>query len=147
MNKIIVALIAALLPLTAYAQDQQARQDPVQVSDAVARASNPRSGAIYLTIANTGPSVCTLMAAKTDAAAKAELHSSRMQGAVAKMVAIGPVVIGPGESHKFAPGGDHIMLSGLKAPLKSGGQISLTLDMGDCGLRQLTVPVNNQLTR
>lgn len=147
MNKIVVALIASLLPLAAHAQDQAQNRDPVQIHDAVARGSNPRSGAIYLVLENTGPTACTLMAAKTDIATRAELHSSRIEGGMAKMTAIGPVVIGPGESHKFSQGGDHIMLTGLKRPLKGGEQIALTLDLGDCGLRQLSVPVNNQLTR
>lgn len=130
-------LIAGLLPLAALAQD------PLRADDAYIRATNPKSGAAYMAIRNEGPQSCRLMAATTPAAARAELHSTREENGVMKMIAIGPVDIGPGQTLTLAPGGDHLMLMGLTAPLKDGDQAALTLDLGDCGLLQVQAPVDN----
>lgn len=137
MKPLIPAIIAALLPLAALAEGQ------VSVQDAYARAANPKSGAAFMTIVNGGKDACTLMGVTTDAAARAEMHTSRDEGGMMKMVATGPIEIGPGESHALGRGGDHVMLMGLKQPLKTGDKITLTLDMGDCGLLSTVVPVDN----
>ncbi len=132
------ALIAALLPCAALADDH------IRIQDGYARGANPKSGAAFMVIENAGTTACKLMGATTDAADKAELHTSRDEGGGMKMIATGPIEIGPGESHALARGGDHIMLMGVKQPLKDGESLALTLDMGDCGLVAVTVPVDNQ---
>ncbi len=139
MKFAIPVLVAALsLPLAAQAQGT------ISIDDAYARGANPKSGAAFMVIANAGPAACTLMGATTDAADKAELHTSRDEGGMMKMVATGPIEIGPGESHALARGADHIMLMGLKQPLKDGDSVPLVLDFGDCGLIHIAVPVDNQ---
>ena len=139
MKPLIPALVVfALLPLAA------AAQGGISIHEAYARGANPKSGAAFMVIENAGTTACKLMGATTDAADKAELHTSRDEGGVMKMIATGPIEIGPGESHALARGGDHIMLMGLKQPLKDGENLALTLDMGDCGLVAVTVPVDNQ---
>ena len=61
-----------------------------------------------------------------------------------KMVKMdGGITIPAGAEHQLARGGDHVMLMGLKQPLKTGDKITLTLDMGDCGLLSTVVPVDN----
>ena len=139
MKPLIPALVVfALMPLAA------AAQGGISIHEAYARGANPKSGAAFMVIENAGTTACKLMGATTDAADKAELHTSRDEGGVMKMIATGPIEIGPGESHALARGGDHIMLMGLKQPLKDGENLALTLDMGDCGLVAVTVPVDNQ---
>lgn len=137
MKPAIFALIAGLLPLAAMAQTQ------ISTEYVYIHATNPKSAAAYMVIRNDGGQTCTLMGVSTPAAARAELHSTRDEGGVMKMVAIGPVDIGPGESLALAPGWDHLMLMGLTAPLKDGDQVELVLDMGDCGLVQVQAPVDN----
>lgn len=132
-------LVTALLsPFAAQAQGT------ISIHEAYARGANPKSGAAFMVIGNSGTSACTLMGATTEAADKAELHTSRDEGGVMKMVATGPIEIGPGESHALLRGGDHIMLMGLKQPLADGGQVPLVLDFGDCGLVHIAVPVDNR---
>ena len=132
------ALIAALLPCAALADDH------IRIQDGYARGANPKSGAAFMVIENAGTDACTLMGATTDAADKAELHTSRDEGGMMKMVAIGPLEIGPGESHTLVRGADHIMMMGLKQPLKDGDNVALVLDFGDCGLIHIAVLVDNQ---
>lgn len=137
MKPVLPALIAGLFPLAAMAQG------PVSADGAYIRATNPKSGAAYMAIRNDGTQTCTLMAVTTRAAAKAELHGTREEGGMMRMIAIGPVDIGPGETLALAPGGDHLMLMGLIAPLKNGDRAALMLDMGDCGLLQVGATVDN----
>ncbi|RCW88113.1 copper chaperone PCu(A)C [Paracoccus lutimaris] len=138
MKSFIPALAIALMPLAA------AAEGTVSVHDGYARGANPKSGAAFMVIENAGTTACTLMGATSDAADKAELHTSRDERGVMKMVATGPIEIGPGSSHELARGGDHVMLMGLKAPLKDGETVPLVLDFGDCGLIHIALPVDNQ---
>ena len=139
MKPLIPALVVfALMPLAA------AAQGGISIHEAYARGANPKSGAAFMVIENAGTTACKLMGATTDAADKAELHTSRDEGGVMKMIATGPIEIGPGESHALARGADHIMLMGLKQPLKDGDSVPLVLDFGDCGLIHIAVPVDNQ---
>ena len=139
MKPLIPALVAALvLPLAAQAQGT------ISIHEAYARGANPKSGAAFMVIDNAGSGACTLMGATTEAADKAELHTNRDEGGMMKMVATGPIEIGPGESHALVRGGDHLMLMGLKQPLQDGANVPLVLDFGDCGLIHIAVPVDNQ---
>lgn len=133
-----ILAVALLSPLAAQAQGQ------ISIADAYARGANPKSGAAFMVIENTGAGACTLMGATTEAADKAELHTSRDEGGMMKMVPTGPIEIGPGESHALVRGADHVMLMGLNQPLKDGDSLPLVLDFGDCGRIDITVPVDNK---
>ena len=136
-------LIAALLPLAAQAQAQVQAPAPVQISDGYARAANPKSGAAFMTIHNGGDTACTLSGVSTDAAARAELHTSREENGMMRMVPADPITIAPGESQDLARGGEHVMLMGLRQPLADGQDLRLVLDLGDCGPLEVTLPVDN----
>lgn len=137
MKPAIFVLIAGLLPLAAMAQTQ------ISTEYVYIHATNPKSAAAYMLIRNDSAQTCTLMGVSTPAAARAELHRTRDEGGVMRMISPGPVVLGPDESLVLAPGWDHLMLMGLTAPLKDGDQVELVLDMGDCGLVQVLAPVDN----
>ncbi|SFA42176.1 hypothetical protein SAMN04487972_102262 [Paracoccus halophilus] len=137
MTTLLPALIVCMLPLTAMAQEG------VRITDGHARGANPKSGAAYMVIRNDGDRACTLSGVETDAAARAELHTSREENGLMRMVRTGPVPIPPGASHELAPGRDHVMLMGLKTPLRDGAELALTLDLGACGRLDVTVPVVN----
>lgn len=138
MKPLIPALLVTLMPFAAQAQGT------ISIHDGYARGANPKSGAAFMVIENAGTTACTLMGVSTEAADKAELHTSRDEGGMMKMVAIGPIEIGPGGRHELARGGDHIMLMGLKAPLKDGETVAMVLDFDDCGLVHIALPVDNQ---
>ena len=115
----------------------------IKVDRVWARATpgNAKTGAIYLTITNTGPAPDTLESASTPAADKADLHDMKMVNNVMEMRPVGPLTIAPGKSVVLAPGGYHLMLTGLKAPLKEGQTVPVTLTFDHAGAQQVTASV------
>lgn len=116
----------------------------IKVDQAWARATPgaAKTGAIYLTITNTGTTADTLEgAASTPAAAHADLHEMKMDNGVMEMRPVPSLTIDPGKSVVLAPGGYHVMLTGLKAPLKEGQTVPLTLTFAHAGAQQVTASV------
>jgi len=60
-------------------------------------------------------------------AATAELHQTVEESGVMKMTLVPVLVLAPGKSVTLKPGGYHVMLMGLKAPLKQGEHFPITL--------------------
>lgn len=78
----------------------------------------------YMTISNTGPTSDRLVGGSFARAARFEVHEMRMQGSVMQMRELPDgLEIGPKQAVKLAPGGYHVMLMGLKQPLKQGERI------------------------
>lgn len=101
----------------------------VSVSNAVVRVLPPGlpNTSAYFTIQNTSDSDVFLVAAETNIAASAELHAHIMNGEMMRMEEQEQVVIPAGEVVEFKPGGLHVMIFGLKAPIKEGQMVSITL--------------------
>jgi copper(I)-binding protein len=68
-----------------------------------------------------------LTGAAADFATKAEIHNHILVDDMMSMQQQSEVVIQPGESIQFAPGGLHIMLFGLKTPLREGQSVEISL--------------------
>jgi copper(I)-binding protein len=111
-----------LLVLTAAGDPQ------FQVDHPWARASAgaATTGAAYLTITDHGQPD-RLTGASTPVADTAELHESMSDMGTMKMRPVDGLTLAPGTPVKLAPGGYHVMLTGLKAPLKAGDTFPLTL--------------------
>ncbi len=78
----------------------------------------------YMTISNTGTTPDRLMGGSFMRATRFEVHEMRMQGSVMQMRELpNGLEIGPKQAIKLAPGGYHVMLMGLKQPLKQGERI------------------------
>ncbi|MBA4492193.1 copper chaperone PCu(A)C [Paracoccus sp. S1E-3] len=137
---LLAALTAIILPAATFAQDAA-----ITVADGYARSANPKSGAAFMTLRNSGAADCTLTAVTTEAAEMAELHTTKDMGdGVMKMSKIeGGIAVPAGAEQKLERGGDHVMLMGLTAPLENGQDLALTLDFGDCGTVAAVVPVDN----
>lgn len=113
------------------------------VSDAEAREPPPGADrtAAYFTLHNDSDRDCRLRSARSPAAGRVEIHRHRHEGGVMRMRPVDGLDLPPGETVVFEPGGLHLMLLELSAPLASGEQITIGLDFGECGTRTLTVPV------
>ena len=136
----IVTLALAALP--AMAQQPSAASAGVTVRDAWARATptGATTGAAYMTL--TSPAGDVLTGASTPVAGQAAVHEMRMDGAVMRMRALeGGLVLPPGQAVTLQPGGLHVMLEGLKAPLKQGGTVPLHLTFRTAPALDLDVPV------
>ena len=97
----------------------------------------------YMTIKNGGDVPDRLVKAASDVAAKAELHTMAMAGDVAKMRPVDGVDVPAHGKADLAPGGFHVMLIGLKQPLKEGTTFPLTLTFEKAGEVAVEVAVED----
>jgi copper(I)-binding protein len=136
-----LALTPALLALAVAAPAvAEVKAGDLTVQDAAMRAVAPgvANTAGYLTILNGGSKPDQLLSASCTCAKSVEVHLSHVMNGMAMMMPAGPVEIPAGGKISFAPGGYHLMVMGLKAPLKDGGSQELTLKFEHAGA--LTVP-------
>lgn len=96
------------------------------------------NAAAYLTIANEGRESDWITAASSDVSASVEFHSMEMVDGAMQMRPM-EVVLPPGASLKFEPGGSHVMLIGLTKPLRAGDAVTLKLTFERHG--EITVPI------
>ncbi|MDO9284430.1 MAG: copper chaperone PCu(A)C [Aquabacterium sp.] len=68
-----------------------------------------------------------LVSASSPAAGVVEIHEMAMEGNTMKMRAVPAVDLPAGKAVDLKPGGYHVMLMDLKAPLKAGEMLDLTL--------------------
>jgi len=88
----------------------------------------------YATIVNHEIASDRLTGAYTSAAASAGLHEMEKQGGVMRMREIkGGLAIGASATVKLEPGGRHLMLAGLKHPLKAGQHVRVVLQFQRAG--------------
>jgi periplasmic copper chaperone A len=114
------------LLLLASCGDQGSSQ--IEVSNAWSRPTRGQApGAIYLTIENKGGEADRLTGAFTDHAAMAMVHQNEVVNGVARMRMAGEINIPAHDRIEMKPGGTHIMLEGLRAPLKTGDDFDLVL--------------------
>lgn len=114
------ALVLAAAPLAAHAAGIEA------VKPWSRPAASGGTGVGYVTLVNHGKADA-LVGAESPAAAKVEMHASSMAGGVMKMTPEAQTPIPAGGQVSFAPGGRHLMLIGLKRPLKVGDKAPVTL--------------------
>ena len=87
-----------------------------------------------MTVTNTGTKAERLNCVSSDAAAKCQIHEMTMAGGVMKMRPVeGGLEIKPGETVTLKPGGFHMMLVDLKAPLQQGKTVEVTLQIDNGG--------------
>jgi len=87
----------------------------------------------FLYVANTGAEADHLLGVSTDVAERCELHLSGTSGNVMTMQMVDKVEVPAGGSASFAPMGAHVMLMGLKAPLKKGTSFPAILHFEKAG--------------
>ena len=97
-------------------------------------------GAGYLTLTNKG-APDRLLSVSSVVAASLELHTMAMEGNVMRMRPLDAIELATGQTVELKPGGYHVMLMGLKAPLKAGDQFPLTLKFEKAGEVVVTVHV------
>ncbi len=136
--KLRFALSAALSFALAAAGGLAHAQATVDGAFARATVGKQANGAAYLQLSAKGDDV--LLSASAPVAARVEIHSMSMEGDVMKMRSLDKLEIKGGEKIAMQPGsGVHIMLMGLKDPLKAGDSFPLTLNFRKAG--KLTVNV------
>jgi copper(I)-binding protein len=136
-------LAIPLCLVAAACSDGSAHPDP-RPADGWARESVPgqTTAAAYLTIINNGTGEDRLVGVASDVARHAMLHSTATQDGVMRMRHIdGGVEIPSKTAVEFSPGRTHVMLSGLKAPLRRDQTFKLQLKFERSGRRQAVIKV------
>ena len=72
----------------------------------------------------------------------AEIHEMKMDAGVMRMSAVAALPLPAGKTVELKPGGYHVMLMALKAPLKEGDAVQVTLTFKDKDGRESAVVVN-----
>ena len=119
-----IVLLFATLCLFAEARADEVRPG-IAVDNAWARASATPTASVYLTLRNGGEAD-RLTGVTTDRAASAQLHRTVQDGQVMRMRPVAGIDLPAHGSVALRPGGLHIMLMGLKAPLKAGDTLPVT---------------------
>lgn len=71
-----------------------------------------------------------------------ELHEMKMEGGVMRMAGVKAVDLPAGKTVALEPGGYHVMLMALKAPLAEGQEVPLTLTFRDKAGKSSTIQVS-----
>ena len=139
----IAAVLAIAAIVSGAVQAYEFKVGDLLIDHPWARASigQAKAGAAYLVVSNGGSEMDRITAAETPVAKRAELHTHIMEGGVMKMRSVGAVEVAPGEPVVFQPGGLHVMLMGLKAPLKEGESFPLTLKFEKAGKVEIQVKI------
>ncbi len=106
-----------------------------------ATAKVAKNGAAYFKVTNNGETADKLIAAKSAVGKKTSLHTHINDGSIMKMRPIKDVPVAVGETVEFKPGGHHIMLMGLNAPLAEGAMFPITLVFEKAGDVEVMVHV------
>ena len=96
------------------------------------------SSAAYVSITNHGDTADRLVGVTSKLARKTELHKMEMDNGVMKMRQVeGGIDLLAGRTIHLAPGGHHVMLVGLTAPLSAGNIFEITLVFERAGEKTL----------
>jgi len=138
---IFTALAAILGSGMGHAQ-QSANSILIEKPFSRATPAGAKVGVGYMTITNKSATADRLVSASSPAAAKVEVHEMSMQDNVMRMRELSRgLPIDGGKSVSLAPGGYHLMLMGLKAPLKQGDKVPVTLNFEKAGKVDVTLDV------
>src|SRR5579859_6270370 len=143
MQRILPAAFLLIAGLGAGAFAADAPPAAITVTGAWSRATPPgaATGVVYMTINDAG-APDSLTAVSTPIAASASVHESKTIGGVTQMRPVESVPVDPATPLRFAPGGYHVMLEGLKQPLKAGDRFPVTLVFAQAGAVTTSVEVH-----
>ena len=113
--------LATLLSLPTQAQTQ------TRVQDAWVRGTVPQQTATGAFMRLSSPAGGKLVSANSPAAGLVEIHEMKMAGSTMQMRAVPSLDLPAGQWVAFKPGGYHVMLLDLKAPLSTGDTVVLNL--------------------
>lgn len=136
MRIALIAAAAATLLSATFATAEPVTVGDITLDGLWTRATPPRAVAAggFMTITNTGSTPDTLIGVASPVAGIGELHDMKVEDGIMTMRPVeGGIVIPPGAGVDLKPGGYHIMLIDLKAPLVKGEDVPVTLTFEKAG--------------
>jgi periplasmic copper chaperone A len=87
--------------------------------------------AAYLTLRNSTAKPITVVGVESAIASHAMIHETKTEGGQSRMRSHEQLVVAPGETVKFEPGGLHVMLHDVKQSVAVGQTVQLVLLLAD----------------
>jgi len=150
--RIFVIAVAALLCLSGCANTAETpaeapapAADSLSITDPWIKAADSGMSAAFGILENASDTDITVVSAASDASTMLELHETT-QNASGDMVMQeknGGFVVPAGGSYELAPGGSHIMMMNLTAPLVAGDEATFTLTLADGSTYDFTAPAKD----
>lgn len=142
MNRRHLLAAALLITAAAHTAAHEFKAGAITIGHPWARptAAGQPVGGGFMKFSNAG-AADRLVAASTAVSASVELHTMRMEGDVMRMRQVDAIELPAGGTVELKPGGLHLMLMGLKQPLKAGDTFPLTLRFEKAGEVVVTVNV------
>lgn len=118
-----VGLLAALfLSTSVYAGD-------IQVEGAWTRATLPGQDMAMVYMSITSKQAATIVGVSSKVSKTAEMHTMEHKGGMMKMYEVKSISLPANSRLEMTMHGYHLVLGGLKAPLKAGATVPLTLNI------------------
>jgi periplasmic copper chaperone A len=121
MKKILFACFLAMFAVS------QAYADEVKVTKAWTRATAPGQDSASVQLTITSKKDATLVGVASGSAQSGEIHSMVMEGEMMKMRALESLPLPAKMPVTLGADGNHLMLIGLKSPLKAGHKLPFAL--------------------
>ena len=140
MKKYLLLLLLAA-PLSVRAEDVPLKfQNPW----IVAVPPNSKDSAAFVTVVNPGSKPVKITSVRGEIAKRMSPMITTNVGGSLGMKDVPFIEVPAGGKAVLKPGGDHLMLYGLKAPLKIGEKVTLTLTLEPGGSVEVEFPVSRQ---
>ena len=136
--------VAALLMAAPSVLAHEFKAGSIVIDHPFARATTSRmpNGAAYMVLTNQGATPDRLLSASTPVATEVMLHMNVKSGDVIEMHHVATLDIPAGQKAELSPAGAfHLMLMGLKQPLKLGTVFPMTLIFEKAGETQVMIAV------
>ena len=144
MNPALIRSLHALsLTLTLTLTGAAGAAGTVVVADPYVRLAPPtaENTALFMVLHNNEAGERKLVSAASPAAKKVELHTVVHEGDVMRMRPVSEIAIPSQGETTLRPGGFHVMLLGLKAALREGDAVAVTLGFDDGSTQEIKAPV------
>jgi copper(I)-binding protein len=131
-------LAALLLSVSAYADD-------IKVEGAWTRATLPGQDMAMVYMDITSKQAATIVGVSSSVAKTAEMHTMEHKGGMMKMYQVKSISLPANARLNMNMHGYHLVLNGLKGPLKAGATVPLTLNIETADKRSLKVDVQAEV--
>ena len=139
-----LVMTSALLMWAAAPAALAQRTGDIEVTRAQALPSIPgaRNGGGFLTLVNHGKQDDKIVSAASPVCGHVELHTMSMENNIMRMREVGDIPVPAGKTLRMQPGsGYHLMFMDLKAPLKEGERVPVTVKFAHGGQMELQLKV------